>query len=190
MRILGIDPGSIRAGYAVLESSHASIRLVSAGSICMDEKLPFSERLQQLGDDLDVLIRRHRPTEFALENVFFSKNAKSALLLGQSRGVCLYFAAKHRLEISEYTPTQVKSAIAGSGRASKEQIQHMIRVLLRLPAQYTFVSHDHSDALAIAIAHVHAKQSLFGQLKTGRLKDHDRILTRKSSLSKPDQLRD
>jgi len=165
MRILGIDPGSIQAGYAVIDildrkNSGPNVSVRSSGTIKMDEKQPLATRLCQLGEDLDEILKKHQPQELALESIFFAKNARSAIQLGQSRGVCLFMAAKYKLEIFEYSPTQVKSAIGGTGRASKEQIQHMIRLLLRLPANYEFVSHDHADALAIAMAHVHSRQNL------------------------------
>jgi crossover junction endodeoxyribonuclease RuvC len=95
-------------------------------------------------------------------------------------------AGRNDLSVFEYSPTQVKSAIGGGGRARKDQVQHMLRLLLRLPADYSFVSHDHSDALAIAITHVHAKQNLSTQFKHGRLSKSDRISSRKDSLSQPE----
>jgi len=191
MRILGIDPGSIQAGYAVIDITTEDVRnkkisapqvsIRSSGTIKMDEKQNLATRLLQLGDDLDVLLKKHQPQELALESIFFAKNARSAIQLGQSRGVCLFMAAKYNLEIFEYSPTQVKAAIGGSGRASKEQIQHMVRVFLRLPAHYEFVSHDHADALAIALAHVHSREN-----SLGRLIARDCTTKRKTSLSESD----
>ncbi len=188
MRVLGVDPGSICAGYAVIECADPhpkQIKIISSGSIQLDEQAPLGMRLLQLAEDLESIIRRHRPTELALESIFFAKNPKSSIQLGQSRGICLYLGAKYGLELAEYSPTEVKASLGATGRATKEQIQHMIRILLRLPRDYKFVSHDHSDALAIALSHVHAKQSF-----TGRLLKDDRTTAGKSRFSKSPQLRD
>lgn len=186
MRIIGIDPGSLTAGFAILEIdetqssfSNRHIQHVSSGVIVLEKNGSMGDRLLQLSEDLSGLLQKYRPQEAAIENIFFAKNAKSALVLGQARGVCLMQFAHSKLQVFEYTPTQIKSAIGGSGRASKDQMEHMLRVMLKLPKNFQFVRHDHSDALAIALCHVHSRNSFY-----------DRVSSRKDLISKPHAERD
>lgn len=152
-RVLGVDPGSRKAGFSVLDFEKQKLHLISSGTIVLDEKLSLSLRLQQFFDDLSSLIQRHQPDQLAIEKVFFAKNAQSALVLGQARGIALLLAAQHGLDVFEYSATEVKHSICGSGRAAKDQMEHMVRILASLPSHFTFSSPDHSDAVAISLTH-------------------------------------
>lgn len=148
--ILGIDPGSNITGYAVVEGG-ASPRLRQADCIRLP-RAAFAIRLGLIFERLSAVIREHGPDEMAIEDVFMARNAASALKLGQARGAAICAGAAAGLPVSEYTPTRIKSAIVGRGRADKRQIQHMVGVLLRvsrdLPA-------DAADAAAVALCHAH-----------------------------------
>ncbi|MFH1831034.1 MAG: crossover junction endodeoxyribonuclease RuvC [Pseudomonadota bacterium] len=150
MRVLGIDPGSNITGYGILENKGGVMRHIDNGSIAPRAKLSFPKRLSIIYDELTELIERFCPNAVAIENVFVAKNVRSSLILGHVRGVAMLAAASSGIEIGEYTPAQVKIAITGSGRASKEQIQSMVRAILRLPET---ACEDASDALAVAICH-------------------------------------
>lgn len=150
---ISIDPGSIRTGFGVFSSQGRAPKLISSGVIHLDESLSLPLRLHQLAKDFEVLLKKHRPEAMALESVFFAKNARSTIQLGQARGVILMKAAEQGLSIYEYPPAQVKQAVTGSGRASKDQIEKMIRLLLRLPSKFQFETSDEADAIAVGFAH-------------------------------------
>jgi len=152
-RVLGIDPGSIRTGFGIIDYEEGSCTLITSGVIELDEATAVSERLVNLSSDLEDLLSRHRVDEVALESLFFSVNAQSALKLGQARGVILLECARRNLPIHEYSPAQVKSSVCGSGRAKKEQIAQMVKVLLKIPAKKAFHTFDQADALALALTH-------------------------------------
>jgi crossover junction endodeoxyribonuclease RuvC len=156
VRIFGIDPGSVRTGYGCIESDGSRHRLVTCGAIAAPARLPFPERLLKIHSDLSVRLAECRPDAVAIEALFHAVNARSALQLGHARGVALLAAMQAGLAISEYSPAEVKRAVVGYGRAEKQQVQHMIRLLLGLdevPAAF-----DVSDALAVAICHLHARR--------------------------------
>ncbi|MDP9142947.1 MAG: crossover junction endodeoxyribonuclease RuvC [Pseudomonadota bacterium] len=148
-RILGIDPGSRFTGYGIIDSERGKCRVVASGRIATGTgEMP--QRLALIDAQMTALINEYSPQETAFEEVFVSKNLRSALILGQARGVALCAAARAGLPVSEYAATQVKLALTGTGRAEKEQVQHMVRILLNL--QGKLVS-DASDALAVALTH-------------------------------------
>lgn len=153
MRVLGIDPGSNTTGYGILEESGGVIRHIDNGNISPVTKSPFHKRLAEIFEGLAGIIEAHRPDAVAIENVFVAKNARSSLLLGHARGVAMLAASRAGLDIEEYTPSQVKIAITGSGRADKAQIQSMVRAILKLPE---IACEDASDALAVAICHLNS----------------------------------
>ena len=149
MRVLGIDPGSRRTGYGIIDRNGSTNIPIEFGTIVLGRG-PLEERLRTLFERLTELVTTHRPTVVAVEGVFFSKHANSALKLGHARGVALVVASLNDLEVHEYAPKFVKKAITSSGRAEKSQIQHMVKMLLGLdesPAE------DAADALAIALCH-------------------------------------
>lgn len=154
---LGIDPGTAVMGYGLVAEADGKLHPVDYGVLTTSAGLPLARRLQVLYDGLTDLIRRHQPTEVAVEELFFSRNARTALAVGQARGVALLAAANSGLPVAEYTPQQVKQAVAVYGRARKDQIQQMVRVLLRLDEVPQ--PDDAADALALAICHLHTTQA-------------------------------
>jgi crossover junction endodeoxyribonuclease RuvC len=153
MRILGIDPGSEITGYGFIETDGNTHHLMDYGAIRTNVRKSFSTRLLHIYEQLVKLIGEHKPDVVALEDMFYAVNVKSALKLGHTRGVALLAAAQAGLAIYEYSPLEVKSAVAGYGRADKQQVQKMVQMILRLPAPPQ--PNDVSDALAVAICHAH-----------------------------------
>jgi crossover junction endodeoxyribonuclease RuvC len=153
VRVFGIDPGSARTGYGCVETDGTRHRLVSCGAIASPPARPFPQKLKVIHAELTGLLAKHRPDCVAIENLFHAINARSALQLGHARGVAMLAAVEAGVPIVEYTPAEVKQAVVGYGRAEKSQVQTMIQLLLGLDAPPT--PYDASDALAIAICHVH-----------------------------------
>ncbi len=153
MRIFGIDPGSERTGYGCVDSADGRCRLVACGAVSVSARLPFADRLTGIYDELTRLLSTHRPACVAIEDVFYARNARSALKLGHARGVAMLAASKAGLAVTEYAPTVVKRAVVGYGRADKRQVQQMVTLLLGLDTAPT--PYDASDALAIAVCHAH-----------------------------------
>ncbi len=150
MRILGIDPGSVRTGFGVIEERRAQACYVVCGVIASKGTVP--ERLAAIFAGIDEVIETYQPVAMAVERVFLARNPDSALKLGQARGVALVAAARHGIAVFEYTALQIKKACVGVGHADKAQVQHMMRVLLGLSV---VPSRDAADALACAICHLH-----------------------------------
>lgn len=148
VRILGIDPGSRATGYGVIDSQGHGLTFVSCGVIRTSEKKPFPERLEEIYNGICEVIDTHKPQLVGVEDIFTAINPRSALKLGHARGVLILAARQHGLLLEEYSPTVVKQAVAGYGQAPKEQVQQMVRVLLKLVAS---PSQDAADALAVAI---------------------------------------
>ena len=153
-RVLGIDPGSRITGYGVIDATPAGSRHVASGSIRVAGE-GIAERLHSIVDALREVSDQYAPGELAIERVFVSRNAESALKLGQARGAAL--VAVPGLPVFEYAATRVKQAMTGSGRATKQQVQHMVRVLLSLPE---VPRPDAADALAVALCHAHSRTTL------------------------------
>jgi crossover junction endodeoxyribonuclease RuvC len=158
-RILGIDPGSRFTGWGVIETRGPTLAHVAHGCIRTGDG-PLHERLQCIHTTLAGVIAEHTPREYAVEEVFMRVNVGSALVLGQARGVAVLAGASAGLAFAEYAPAQVKRALTGTGRAEKAQIQHMVRILLKLSGA---LNADAADALAIAICHAHVR----GTIATG-----------------------
>jgi len=151
VRVFGIDPGSIRTGYGCIEISGSRQALVTCGALVMPTGASLPDKLQAIFRGLTTLIGEVRPTCVAVESVFHSANARSALVLGQARGAAILAAVEAGVPVAEYTPAEIKRAVTGYGRAEKQQIQQMIKLLLGLDAVPT--PHDAADALAIAVCH-------------------------------------
>jgi crossover junction endodeoxyribonuclease RuvC len=152
--IFGVDPGSLRTGYGCIESDGSRHRLVTCGALVTPVHASFAEKLLAIHQGLASLLARCRPECVAVENVFHARNVRSALKLGHARGVALLAATQAGLPVVEYTPAEVKRAVVGYGRAEKRQVQQMIALLLGMtdaPRPY-----DATDALAVAICHLHA----------------------------------
>ena len=153
MRVFGVDPGSLRTGYGCIDTDGSRHRLVACGAIITPSGAPFPEKLLEIHDALARLLRKHRPDCVAVESVFHATNVRSALKLGHARGVALLTAVEGGYPLIEYTPAEIKLAVVGYGRAEKQQVGEMVRLLLGLDAVPQ--PHDASDALAVAICHVH-----------------------------------
>ncbi len=151
MRILGIDCGSERTGYGVVDSDGRRHRFVAAGVIRVSTKKPFAERLRLIYVGVREVLDRDQPERFAVETVFHGVNAKSALKLAQVRGVVMLAAAEVGLAVEEYSPLEIKGSVVGYGRATKNQVQLMTASLLGL--REIIEPHDAADALAVAICH-------------------------------------
>ena len=156
MRVLGIDCGTERTGYGVIDSDGRAHRMIAAGVIRTAAKSPLGSRLQEISRELRGVIVRYSPGAAAVEEVFFSANARTALKLAHVRGVALLAISEAGLEFGEYSPLEVKSSVVGYGRAEKCQVQLMVRSLLRLEGDgdgAATASEDACDALAVAICH-------------------------------------
>ena len=153
--ILGIDPGLATTGYGVLTGSEAHMKPVAYGSIITSPKMSLSQRLQIIYDEVSAIIEEYKPDEIGVEELFFSRNVTTALLVGQARGVVLLAAQQRNLKLLEFKPVEVKMAVTGYGRADKRQIQQMVKILLGLPAIPK--PDDTADALAIAICHMQSR---------------------------------
>ena len=150
---LGIDPGTAIVGYAVVMAEGNELSLLACDVICTSPKMPLAERLLCIYKELTTVIAIHKPQEAAMEELFFAKNARTAMTVGQARGVAMLALASNGLSIAEYTPKQVKQAVTGYGGANKNQVGEMVRILLKLPAIPQ--PDDAADAAAIAICHLH-----------------------------------
>lgn len=148
IRILGIDPGSRITGYGVVDQGSGVTSFIACGVIKSTPAFSFPDRLKEIHDGVLAVIEAHRPDQAAVEDIFFAKNASSALKLGQARGAILVALLNKHLRVREFTAKQVKQAVAGYGQASKAQVQHMVRLLLNLSAA---PSEDAADGLAIAL---------------------------------------
>jgi crossover junction endodeoxyribonuclease RuvC len=151
MRICGIDPGSERTGFGIVDTDGSLHQAVLFGAIRTSPRRPFHERLLKIHRELSDILTREKPEVMAIEGVFYSANVQSALKLGHVRGVALLAAAQQKMKVVEYSPLEIKSSIVGYGRAEKSQVQAMVQFLLRLPEIPT--PDDAADALAVAICH-------------------------------------
>lgn len=149
---LGIDPGTAIVGYAVIEAQGSTLRMLACDVITTPARTPLSQRLQRIYQGLSEVIATYHPQEAAMEELFFAKNARTAMTVGQARGVAMLALANNGLSIAEYTPKQVKLAVTGYGGADKHQVGEMVRILLGLSAVPK--PDDAADAAAIAICHL------------------------------------
>lgn len=154
-RILGIDPGSRITGYGVVEITPRGVRYVASGCIRIQAE-EFPARLKQIFDGVTQLIELYQPVQMAIEQVFMHKNADSALKLGQARGAAICATLNQDLPVFEYAARQVKQALVGKGNAEKQQVQHMVKILLGIQGAMQI---DASDALAIGLCHHHYQQT-------------------------------
>lgn len=158
MRILGIDPGVAIVGFGLIESDRGALRMLQYGAITTPAGLPLAARLAQINRDIEELIGTFRPDEISVEELFFSKNITTGIAVAHARGVILCAAEKKKIPIYEYTPMQVKQAVAGYGLADKKQVMDMTRRLLKLKSVPR--PDDAADALAIALCHARSATSL------------------------------
>ena len=158
MRILGIDPGIAIVGFGLIESNRGSVRMLQYGAVTTEAGLPLATRLVQIENDMTALISQLKPDEIAVEELFFSKNITTGIAVAHGRGVILCTAERLGVPLFEYTPMQVKQAVAGYGLADKKQVMDMTKRLLKLKAVPK--PDDAADALAIAICHARSATSL------------------------------
>jgi crossover junction endodeoxyribonuclease RuvC len=152
--VLGIDPGTAITGYGLVWGEGDNLRLVDYGAIVTSLEKPLPQRLQEIYHQLTTLIQEQRPAAAAVEKLFFSRNVRTALSVGQARGVALLAIANAGIAIHEYTPLEVKQAVVGYGRATKDQVQEMVKMLLGLESVPQ--PDDAADAIAVAICHIHS----------------------------------
>lgn len=150
MKILGIDPGIERLGWGFIEKTQYGIKRLDSGVKRTLKTKRESERLWEIYEFLDAMIQKEKPEVLATEKLFFSKNVKTALIIGEVRGLILALSAKHSLTLKEFAPLEVKLAVCGYGRAEKTSVAHMVRLMLQLPQNKLL--DDETDALALAIA--------------------------------------
>ncbi len=148
-RILGIDPGFGRMGYGIIEGARDKWKLIAVGCIETDPKKSLSDRLFLIHQAIVLLIKKYYPTRAAVEELFFSKNAKTAMDVGQARGVILLTLRQAKVSFNEFTPSEIKQAIVGYGKAEKSQVQYMVQTILKLKKPVK--QDDAADALAVAL---------------------------------------
>ncbi|MBU0990293.1 MAG: crossover junction endodeoxyribonuclease RuvC [Proteobacteria bacterium] len=151
MLVLGVDPGSRITGYGLVEKKNNDITYVDSGLIRSSNKTPFYKRIHKIFESMVEIMGHYHPQEMAIEDLFYAKNIQSSLKLGHARGAVLIAAVQCGIPIFEYTPLEIKKSVVGYGRADKEQVRSMVRVILRFKGDLTL---DTSDALATAICHV------------------------------------
>lgn len=162
MRILGIDPGYAIVGYGIVDFDGLRFKTVGYGAITTTAHTPFADRLQSIFEDMLTVIDKYKPDHLSIEKLYFNTNTTTAIDVAQARGVILLAAKMRGVEIYEYTPLQVKSAITGYGKAEKHQVMEMIKSFLSLKAVPK--PDDTADALALAVCHGHSAGNVIGKL--------------------------
>jgi crossover junction endodeoxyribonuclease RuvC len=157
MIILGVDPGTAITGYGIIKVDGNKFQPLEYSCIYTETTSTNELRLKKIYESISAIIEKYRPDEMAVEELFFNKNIRTALSVGQARGVILLAGALKGIPVSEYTPLQVKQSVVGYGRAHKQQVQHMVKVFLNLPEIPK--PDDAADALAIAVCHAHFMQT-------------------------------
>ena len=152
MRVLGVDPGTHKAGVGILEADGQKYKVIYCGTIRARSKDPIAKRLLHIFDSLQTVIRGYHPDVMALETLFFAKDIRAVERIGEARACAMLAASKEGIEVVEYAPTEVKKSVTGNGRAAKEQVQFMVTRLLNMKSDPAL---DASDALAIAMCHLH-----------------------------------
>jgi crossover junction endodeoxyribonuclease RuvC len=156
-RVLGIDPGFRATGYGVIDTNGQESHYIACGVIKTTHEKDAAARLAIIFDGVGQLMREHQPAELAIERVFVAKNADSALKLGQARSAAICATFEQGIPVHEYAAREVKQAIVGKGGAGKDQVQHMVKILLNLDLQDNSIEMDASDALGVALCHAHTR---------------------------------
>lgn len=168
MIIIGIDPGYAIVGVGVIEYKANRFRVIDYGAVTTSKDEDLNDRLLKIYNEISTIMDRYKPEALSIEKLFFNTNATTAIGVAEARGVCLLAAKQRGMDIAEYTPLQVKQAVTGYGKAVKQQVQEMTRMLLNL--EKVPKPDDTADALAMAICHAHSDGSLSERLKTMNLK--------------------
>ncbi len=155
MKILGIDPSLRATGYGIIEQDDQALKAIKYGVIKPSQKRPLLDKLHEIKTKIDSIIKAYDPDEIAIENLFYARNVKTAIILGQVRGAALIAVASNQCPLYEYSPLEIKKAVTGYGRADKDQVQSMIRTLLHI--QEEKIEEDASDALAAAFCHLNSR---------------------------------
>lgn len=153
MIIFGVDPGFALTGYGIIEADKSKLRLLEAGCVSTKAGELFTARCEKIYNELSALMQKYKPDAFAIEELFFNSNQKTAIMVAQGRGVAVLAATHNKIPVYEYTPLQVKQSVAGYGRADKNQVQQMVKVILKLDK--IIKPDDAADAVAIAISHAY-----------------------------------
>ena len=161
--ILGIDPGSQKTGFGIISQQGSRSEYVTSGIIRLPRK-PMSERLRIIHDSVTEILEQYSPRELAIEEVFLARDARAALKLGQARGAAIVACVRRDMPVFEYAARSIKQAVVGTGSADKQQVQHMVKSLLKLPAA---PPEDAADALATALCHAHTQQSMIRMARSG-----------------------
>lgn len=156
MSTLGIDPGVARTGFGIVEENNKKLKLIDLGCITTSQKDSTAQRLKIISSEIRSLIKKYNPSDMAIEKIFFSSNSKTAIRVGEARGVILVTASQENLEVCEYSPLQVKQALTGYGKADKKQIEYMVKKLLSYDGVQ--LVDDAYDAAAIAICHINSRK--------------------------------
>lgn len=162
MRIMGIDPGYAIVGYGVVDYDGFKFTTVGYGAVTTKAGEPFLDRLNDIYDDMDLLIKKYKPNYMSIEKLYFNTNTTTAIDVAQARGVILLCAVKNSVEVCQYTPLQVKQSITGYGRAEKRQVMEMVKSFLSLKSVPK--PDDTADALALAVCHGHSVGSAYGKI--------------------------
>lgn len=157
LRVLGIDPGTATTGWAIVEEKEKNPRLIAYGCVNTSKMKTDADRLVEIGRDIESIVKKYRPDEAAIEDLFFFKNLKTAVTVAQARGVILYEIKKNLIPLFSYTPLQVKQALTSYGRADKNQVQLMVKNILKLRCAPK--PDDAADAVAIAICHLNSRKA-------------------------------
>lgn len=175
MLVLGVDPGSRVTGYGIIEKKNNQLSYVDSGHIRSSDKIPFHDRVYNIFQSMVKIMDDYRPQEMAIEDMFYAKNVQSALKLGHARAAVLIAAVERGLKIFEYSPLEIKKSIVGYGRADKEQVRSIVKVMLKLKKDLDL---DTSDALATAICHMNWTRFVppVGQSKCNKTLYHSKKL--------------
>ncbi len=165
LRILGIDPGIAIVGFGLIESESGRAKMLNYGAITTEAGLPLATRLWQIGNDMEELIGQCKPDAIAVEELFFNNNITTGIAVAHGRGIILYIAEKYGIPLFEYTPSQVKQAVVGYGKAEKRQVMDMTKRLLHLNSVPK--PDDAADALALALCHSRSATSLLVEAEQG-----------------------
>jgi crossover junction endodeoxyribonuclease RuvC len=157
MLILGIDPGYDRLGVALVKKEGGKEELVFSDCFLSDKKKALSERLLEIGNELEKLIKEHKPDAIATEKLYFTVNQKTAMSVAEARGVISYLGAKHHIPLTEYTPPEIKLTVTGYGNANKKQVAEMVPRLIKISKSIKY--DDEYDAIAIALTHLAIRPS-------------------------------
>ena len=157
MKIIGVDPGTIITGFGIVEYNNKEVKFIDAGIIKTPAVKALAPRIEKIYDELDRLIKLHKPDEFAIETAFYGKNIQSTMKIGYARGVAMLAAVHNKINIAEYSPREIKKSVVGKGAASKEQVQFMINKLMQISKLK--MKFDESDALAVAVCHAFKSSS-------------------------------